>query len=385
MKTAGLLFCCFLFPLILCAQDVCSELEKWDNDFTARCKSFLSLQHPTTADWQTYRDAYMSYRSVLDANKDAQVVPLVGLTMASQYCFDLYKRNKYAEAMEEIKFAYDHFLENVERGEARCYAAFVGRFGFSQPQVQHVGTNFFYVGTYVATDLNDYAFAQKLLMKTDERELLGNFYECNLACTRIFRYKMQKGEIDEACFTAAYGYMMSNYQKVMTQRFDSLTPGVDANPMDVIVNPAFIKYKPARLTRYNYLDYHDYFTNLYSYLAGSNAAEKEQQQTLKMFIRVFNAERKRNGINQDFLKLLGRGVGDKPDAIDAIIQSGDKELVQLLADFINDNIKNNGYYNNMKLIYGGYLCYHHLGNKKMADKLYKRVSKTPDERFKRID
>jgi hypothetical protein len=351
-------------------------------DFFAKTEKIKALAKPSLLQMDDYTTSYLHYRDALQVWESVDMAAITGLSIIDNYSYVLLLQHKNEESMEEIKFGYDHFLKYLRRGDARCYAPFKGTYSYNKQQIAEIVSGFFEMGVFSAIRLNDYAFAKKLMMAVDEREMMARTYPTADACAYILNNKVYLREIDDTCFTAAYGCMLAKYS---TLPKDQESHVISIDPMEVITDAKFINYKPARIKSYNYLDYHDYFSNLYNYLSDSSATDKELNGVLKMFCKVYFAEKKNHGVDQSFVKRLANGSDHTPDVIKKIIATGDTEFVRLMADFIDDAISKSGWYTDMTLLYGGYLLYRQLGEDKKAKKLYKRISKEPDPRFKKLD
>ena len=84
----------------------------------------------------------------------------------------------------------------------------------------------------------------------------------------------------------------------------------------------------------------------------------------------------------DFINFSNQLTSYGTHATEQIIAAGDRELMELVADFINEgfNHENYGYLN-----YCAYLLYNNLGMEKKANKMYKRVYKGLRERLPKVD
>lgn len=394
MKCIVVFIALSLFSIRGLAQgDICGDLIAIDSSFSNAFEKVYNADKPVNSDRLYLKKLYDYYRKILFDNKSSEMASLVGIQLINRYVFILNQEKKDNEAMAEILFGMENFLENIERGTAKCYVVFKGDISYKESQVQKIVDNFIYVSTLVAFAKNTPSFAEKILMVAAERDLLGSNAEMYMASLQLLQYKITKHEIDDTCFFAAYSQLIASHEPLSIKQasynlrlaIDNSNSGITVDPLKIITDPTFITFRPAMVKRYKYLNFYDYYIRLYKYQAAADSNIEVQHAILKMFLKTFNAD-KNNGINVDFLHTLSRGNGASPDAIKAIIEAGDKELIQLLADFILEHCsKSNAWFDDRKLIYGGYLCYYSLGDIKKANKTYKKVSKTPDDRFPKIE
>ncbi|MEO7308067.1 MAG: hypothetical protein ABIR78_10545 [Ferruginibacter sp.] len=380
----------FIFSTTCVAQDICGELQGMDTSFTKAFERVYNESSPSASDRKYLKELYFSYRKFLVDNNATGIAALVGLKIVTQYGYVLFQEKKIKEGIEEVRFGLANFLEHIERSEARCYVAFKGNISYEGKKVEVIVDNFLKVSTLLSFELNEPSLPQQILMKVAERDLIGSNSQMNMAAHKILKYKIKRQEIDDTCFYAAYAELLSDYEeKSVQQAIDDLNDAIDnlhsptgISAMKIITDPKLISYRPPMVKRYKYLNFYEYYIRLYKYLAQKGTMQS-QHSVLKMFLQTFNAD-KNGGINVDFLTLLGRGSKTSPDPIRDIIKTGDTELMQLLADFIWKYCSSSKY-DDIWLIYGGYLCYYNLGDKKMAGKIYKRLGKNPDERFPKLN
>jgi hypothetical protein len=389
MKFSLILFSFCLLSATCAAQDICGELNEIDTSFASAYKKVIDADNPSNADRTYLKNLYFSYRKFLAENKATGLGAVVAIKMIGQYGFVLLKEKRFKEGLAEMRFGMDNFLEQIERGDQWCYVAFKGNISYTEKNVQVAVDNFLCAATLLAFELNETAFAQQMLMKVAERDLIGSNTQMNKAASKILKYKINRQEIDDTCFYAAYAVMLSDYeQKSIADAMTALNDAVEnyqsnhgISTITIITDPKLISYRPPMVKRYKYLNFYEYYVRLYKYLAEKNATISFQHQVLKMFLKSFNAD-KNGGINVDFRNTLANGTSLSPDPIKEIIKAGDTELIELLADFIWKYCSSK--YDNITLIYGSYLCYYNLGNKKMANKVYKKLGSFKD-RFPRLD
>jgi len=389
MKFSFVLLTVCLISASCAAQDICGQLKGIDASFSDAYKKVIGINNPSASDRAELKDLYSSYRQFLAENKATGMGAAVALKIISQYAYVLLQEKKFKEGLAEIRFGMDNFIEHIERGGEWCYVAFKGNISYDENAVQDNVDNFLCAGTLLCFELNETAYAQQILMKVAERDLIGSNPPMNIAAAKIFKYKMNRQEFDDTCFYAAYGAMLSDYEeKSVTQAMNDLNDAIQnlhssngVSTIKVITDPKRISYRPPMVKRYKYLNFYDYYIRLYKYLVEKKSDIFFQHETLKMFLKTFNAD-KNGGIDVAFLHTLARGTNFSPDAIKEIIKEGDKELIGLLADFIWKYCSSKD--DDMVLIYGGYLCYYNLGDKKTGDKLYKKLNQFK-ERFPKLE
>jgi hypothetical protein len=364
------------------SQDICGELEGIESSFKKAYEKVYDENYPLAADRSYLKDLYSSYRKFLTENKATGLAAVVALKVVTQYAYVLYKEKKFKEGIAEVRFGMDNFLEHLERGYEFCYVVFKGNISYTEASVQISVDNFLNVATLLSFELNETSLPQKILMKVAERDLIGSNSQMNMAAHKILKYKIAKQEIDDTCFYAAYGTLISDYEeKSVRQATEDLNDAIAnlnnnaISAMQIITDPKRISYRPPMVKRYKYLNFYEYYIRLYKYLASQkNGTMQAQHWALKMFLQTFNAD-KNGGIDVEFQHMLANGNKASPGGIKDIIEEGDTELIQLLADFIRKYCSGSRY-DDVDLIYGGYLCYYHLGDKKMANKLYKKMGNT---------
>jgi hypothetical protein len=390
MKFSLVLFLLCILSGSCAAQDICGELNAIDTSFNNAYKKVIDTDSPSAADRTYLENLYFNYRKFLADNKATGLAAIIALKMVAHYGDVLFQEKKFKEGLAEIRFGMDHFLEYIERGSAWCYVAFKGNISYTEEGVQENVDIFMRTATQLSFELNETALPQQVLIKLGERDLIGSNPQMNKAAGMILKYKISRQQIDDTCFYAAYGVLVSDYeQKSVRQAMDDLNDAIGnlhslngITAMKIITDPKLISYRPPMVKRYKYLNFYDYYIRLYKYLVQKNGGMLAQHDALKMFLKTFNAD-KNGGINVDFLNTIANGTNLSPEPIKAIIKEGDTELIQLLADFIWKHCTSK--YDNVRLIYGGYLCYCHLGDKKMAKKIYKRLGQNPDSRFPKLD
>lgn len=372
----------FLATLIFSSNaQICAELETMKRNFFDKTEAISAIEKPTAAQMSEYTKLYNQYIQKLDEYGHMDMPALAAMAIISSYTYVLLTQHMYQQSMTEIKFGYTHFLQYLERGDARCDQVYNGTYSYTQEQVRQIVSDFCDRGVYTAAMLNNYSFAQKLLMLTDERDMLTNTFGAFDASALVLDYKAAVNEIDDTCFTAAYGYMLAKYSPIPDGQARRLTI---IDPLQVITNEKFINFRPARIKKYNYLDYHDYFTNLYCRISDS-ASDQELYPILKMFLKVYFAEKKNHGVDQNFMARLANGTNNVPAFVGKIKASGDTKFMRLMADFIDDAISKEHDYKDLANLYGGYLLYLQLGETKKAKKLFKRMGREPDPRFPKVD
>jgi hypothetical protein len=389
MKFSFVLFVLCLLSIHCAAQDICGELNAIDTSFNNAYQRVIDKENPSTADRTYLKNLYYSYRKFLVDNKATGIAAVIALKMVAHYGDVLYQEKRFKEGIAEIRFGMDNFLENIERGYASCYVAFKGNIYYTEQGVQENVDVFIRTATELSFKLNETALPQQILMKLAERDLIGSNPQMNTAAGMILKYKISKQQIDDTCFYAAYAVLVSDYeQKSVRQAMNDLNDAIDnlhslngITAMKIITDPKRISYRPPMVKRYKYLNFYDYYIRLYKYLVEKNGGILAQHDVLKMFLQTFNAD-KNGGINVDFRNTIANGTSLSPDPIKEIIKGGDTELIQLLADFISKYCSSK--FDNVALIYGGYLCYYNLGDKKMANKIYKKLSSVKD-RFPKLD
>ena len=243
--------------------DICGDLKSIDTTFSNAFNKVYNVDKPLSSDRLYLKKLYDYYRKFLTDNASSDMSSLTGIQMINQYAFILYQEGKDNEAEAEIIFGMQHFLENIERGDARCYVAFKGYISYTEKQVQRITNNFVYVGTLIAFKKNNPSFALKLLMKAAERDLLGSNPEMYMASLQMLQYKITKHEIDDTCFFAAYGQLIASHEPLSIKQasynlrlaIENSNSGIIVDPLKIITDAKFITLRPAMVKRYKYLNF----------------------------------------------------------------------------------------------------------------------------------
>lgn len=374
------------FSISLHAQGACSVLADNEEAFIKEAKDYLALGNKTKATQQAFAGRYRQYRDyflqqLAVTGNYAGMAAFIGLKEVRAYCGKVLQQGNEMELLKEVQWAFEKFLPYIDFGdksEISCSTGANSTMHFSRDEFRDVCTDLVTAASQSAFALGKPEAAMRLLMT-------GNYYmngykrsaDLYGVTGAILHQRLvvpANPLIDDTTFIAAYYHLYScNELKSLADIAMSFGKSYEKEALSVITDNRFLNYKVPETKHgfYYYYPYPSYFQSLYDYLCNDTARQEQylQQGVLKMLLKTWYANGK-TGL--DYIHFSQQLTQYGTNATQAIIAAGDKELMELVADFIAQGF-NTKYYDQTN--YCGYLLYAALHMDKKANKLYKRVAK----------
>ena len=384
------------FWMTMTAQGACAPLAEKEIAFNAESRAFLALTNKTSADRSAFAASYRQYKEFFTSEVEngwagpyQNIAAYMGLKIVTAYCYyAMQGENKEKELVKEAQWAFDKFFPYINFGDdasIKCRTRANGGITIEVEDYRKVGSG-------LVRDACEAAFT---LGKPDDAMrffMAGNYYMNGYASNsdaypmtgQILQNRLSRGLIDDTTFIAAYFHLRSSLElKTIADITSSIGRSFNKEALAVLTDSRFLKYKAPETKhgRFYYYPYPSYHQDLYAYLKTDSTLRNQylQQGILKMLLKTWYANDKKG---LDFINFSNQLTSYGTHATEQIIAAGDRELMELVADFINEgfNHENYGYLN-----YCAYLLYNNLGMEKKANKMYKRVYKGLRERLPKVD
>ena len=384
------------FSIAAAAQSPCEILTEKESGFNQKAEAFVALQTKTAAARSAFAASYGQYKDFFTTAVEhgwggayETIAAYMGLKTVTAYCYyALQEAGNENELLKEAQWAYDKFLPFIDFGdefEIKCNIGSNGRVIISLDEYRKVGSGLASLASEAAFRLGKPNTAMRFFMG-------GNYYMNGYASKadvffltgQILSNRLDRGVVDDTTFIAAYFHLKSSRE---LNSFSDITrsfgKSFQKEALAVLTDTKFVKYKAPETKhgRFYYHPYPSYYQDLYDYLKTDSTQHNQflQQGILKMLLKTWLANDK-NGL--DFIHFSQQLTSYGTHATEQIIAAGDRELMELVADFINDGFdhKNYDYLN-----YCAYLLYNSLGMEKKANKMYKRVDKGWREKLHKVE
>ena len=384
------------FSLATSAQSPCGILSDKESGFNQEANKFLALQTQTTAAKAAFAASYRQYKDFFTTEVQngfggsyETIAAYMGLKAVTAYCFyTLQGSGNENELLKETQWAYDKLLPFIDFGddfEIKCNASSNSRITITLDEYRKVGSGLISMACEAAFRIGKPNTTMRFFMG-------GNYYmngyaskaDVFLATGQILRNRLDRGLVDDTTFLAAYFHLKSSRELNSVDDISrSWGRSFQKEALAVLTDNRFLKYKAPETKhgRFYYHPYASYYQDLYAYLKTDSTQRNQylQQGILKMLLKTWLSNDK-NGL--DFIHFSEQLTSYGTHATEQIIAAGDRELMELVADFINKGFdhKNYDYLN-----YCAYLLYNSLGMEKKANKIYKRVDKGWREKLPTVE
>ncbi len=354
-------------------------------------KIYFATSSHTATEQAAYEAECIAYKKAFtDAASlniiDHTIPQVLGLKVQVGYMKLLENQGKYKAVIKEAEYANNIFFRFIyfyEKDEARCSRGSGSTMVLTKDHFQTAASPFLCMAINAAFEIENPASACWYFMAGIYNDGFKRSGEVNKAAGQVMQYRLSRKWIDDTTFMAAYTYLNTMYtEKTLAQMMAGLAKFPENDAIKVITDPLFVKHKMPEVRRAQYAYYPDaaYFQDLYEYLKGRDSVDSNlEQAVLKMLLKVYYANDKK-GIDVIHLSNALRccvrsdetGTKAIPE-IQKIIDAGDRELMQLLADFIRQAYNKSDFYPDED--YGAYLLYRALGDEKAANKMYNSIEK----------
>jgi hypothetical protein len=365
------------------AQNTCADLTEKESGFTREMKAFAALKTAPASARSAFAASYRQYKEFFAGMVGAtdgtlrSMAAYVGLKAVTAYCY-YGLQGKDNELLQEAQWALDTFLPFIDLGDdykIRCNTSSTSAATLTRDEYRNIGSGLISYACMAAFRLGHINTAMEFFMK-------GHYYmngfasipDVFLATGEILGNRLHQGLMDDTTFIAAYFHLKSSSElKTVTDISMSFGRSFKPEALTVITDARFLKYKTPETKHglYYYYPYASYFQDLYAYLAEDSSQSNQylQQGVLKMLLKTWQANGKKG---LDFIHFSQQLDRYAEQATQQIIVSGDKELMEMVADFISKDFNSDKY---DQLNYNAYLLYNALGLDKKSGKVYKRISK----------
>lgn len=379
------------------SQNFCTNMRDKERSFNELSKKYFDLKTPTAREKAEYEGDCIAYKSVFAEAAsqnilDHNIPQMLGLKVSMLYMKCLEDQGKYKKVLEEATDAYEHFFRLIyfyEKNTATCSIGSGYTMVLTKADFQTIASPYLCITINAAFETNDPDLACGFFMGGICNEGFKRTADLNKIAGQVMQYRLKRNLVDDTTFMAAYNYLKSMYtDKSLLQLMNGFGTFPEDDAIKVITNPMFVTHKFPEVRRLQFAYYPDsyYFQDLYEYLKGRDSVNTYlEHNVLKMLLKIYYANNKK-GIDvmklSDELRCCMRSDESGTKAIPTIqkiINSGDKELMLLLADFIREAYGHNYFYPDEN--YGAYLIYRELGNEKLANKMYNRIEKRIRDKY----
>ncbi|MEP7237740.1 MAG: hypothetical protein ABI685_07745 [Ferruginibacter sp.] len=364
---------------------VCEQMTRMEKKLTIEANKFLAITSPTIAQMKDFAITAKYYKTYYLGEVDRtyytqkSIAAVLGIKAIGIDMLIQKKMGNDNAALEDALTGLDimQYIDAAYNYEMICNEG-NSRTKIDKTDYQSAASYFLTSAVETAFYVNKPQLAMKFFMRGVIDESYNGTAKVNIMAGTVLEQRLNNKQVDDTTFWAAYHYLNTSHaEKSFFTLLGEFGHSHEAEALKVITDPMFLKHKMMKEKYLGYRYYAPYYQDLFSYLQQDTIRDNWfAQQVLKMTLKTYYA----NGKDGLYPSRLSGSLKYR-NAIDKIIETGDQELMDLLADFISKEYKGVEYED---LYYSAYKLYHAMGDEKKADKIFNRIDKSRRERYNKL-